>query len=423
MLERVWDLDIPIEREKLKDIWRNDGEIYLVGGAVRDLVMDKEINDLDLVVIGLSQEVFENIFYDAKKVGSSFEIYLYNECEISLGRVDKEGNRPKIIEEDLYRRDFKMNSMAINLRRKDELIDPYGGQKNIKNRTVDYTSKVNFKNDVLRVYRGLRQAVELNFNISLRTQSIMSELKKELSGVLEERVFEELKKVLKSENPSRFFKLLKYAKLLDVHFKELADLIDVPQVEKYHPEICSFEHTLMTLDRCVDVNEEIVVRFACLVHDLGKGRTEEDVLPHHYKHSKNGIKPLNDLCDRLGLPNKWREAGQFAIKHHMRLKKWKEMSCGKLARLYEQTDRNTLNIRGLAVVGHCDHYGRKLDFSKEGFMDFHKFLDLGCRMLRRVNGQTIDFRGKEGRARGNLLFNERSHWIKRERNRILEGGE
>ena len=156
------------------------------------------------------------------------------------------------------------------------------GVKDIENKIIRATSK-SFREDPLRVYRVARFASELNFKVEQETIKMMYELKKELSTLSKERVFCEFRKALKTNKPSIFFNILREANVLDIHFKEIYNLIGSLQPLEHHPEGDSYNHTMITVDNSVKLTDNLLIRYACLVHDLGKGLTPKEMYPHHYR--------------------------------------------------------------------------------------------------------------------------------------------
>lgn len=187
----------------------------------------------------------------------------------------------------------------------------------LENKIIRATSN-KFKEDPLRVYRVAKFATTLNFDIEPRTIKLMKEIKQELKTLSAERVFVEFKRALGAKKPSVFFNVLKEADVLDVHFKEIYDLIGAIQPVKYHPEGDSYNHTMLALDNSAKLTEDVIVRFSTLVHDLGKGTTPKEMYPHHYGHDKRGVEPLKNLCKRIKVPNEWRQAGLVAVEEHMK---------------------------------------------------------------------------------------------------------
>lgn len=191
------------------------------------------------------------------------------------------------------------------------------GIKDIENRVIKAIGE-SFKEDPLRVYRVARFASELDFEVEENTLKLMNELKNELDTLSKERVFVEFRKALASNNPSRFFNVLKEADVLDTHFKEIYDLIGSIQPLKYHPEGDSYNHTMLAVQNSVKLTDDLLIRYAVLVHDLGKGLTPKEMYPHHHGHAEKGVEPVRNLSNRIGVPTIWKNAGVISSKEHMR---------------------------------------------------------------------------------------------------------
>lgn len=191
------------------------------------------------------------------------------------------------------------------------------GIKDIESRVIKAIGE-SFKEDPLRVYRVARFASELDFEVEENTLKLMNELKNELDTLSKERVFIEFRKALASNNPSRFFNVLKEADVLDIHFKEIYDLIGSIQPLKYHPEGDSYNHTMLAVQNSVKLTDDLLIRYAVLVHDLGKGLTPKEMYPHHHGHSEKGVEPVRNLSNRIGVPTIWKKAGILSSKEHMR---------------------------------------------------------------------------------------------------------
>ena len=314
-------------KEIAKIIKKNGGNSYLVGGAVRDTILNREIKDEDYCVTGISHDDFARIFPDAKIQGKSFAVFRIGDKEIALARKETkigrghkefnvETNENITIEEDLQRRDITINSMAQDVNTK-EIIDPFGGKIDLENRLIRATSN-RFKEDPLRVYRVARIAATLGFEVHKDTIKLMHSLREELLSLSKERVFVEFRRALETDKPSIFFNVLRQAKVLDVHFKEIYDLIGALQPKKYHPEGDSYNHTMLALDNSAKITNNVRLRFCVLVHDLGKGITPKEMYPHHYNHEKNGVEPLRELSNRLGVPNIWKKSALTSVREHMK---------------------------------------------------------------------------------------------------------
>ena len=233
----------------------------------------------------------------------------HKEFEITIGKEIT-------IEEDLKRRDITINSIAKDVIT-GELIDPFNGREDIKNETIRATS-VSFKEDPLRVYRVARFASEIGFKVEQNTINMMNNLKEELVTLSKERVFCEFRKALATNKPSVFFNVLRQADVLNIHFKEIYDLIGSLQPIEHHPEGDSYNHTMITVDNSTKLTKDLLVRYACLVHDLGKGQTPKEMYPHHYGHAEKGVEPARNLSNRIGVPASWKKAGIISCKEHMR---------------------------------------------------------------------------------------------------------
>ncbi len=410
--------------EKIANIIKqNGGNTYLVGGAVRDAILNKSIKDEDYCVTGISAEKFIEIFPNAHIRGKSFEVFDLEKKEFALARKETktgkghkefqvETNERITIEEDLKRRDITINSIAQDVLTK-EIIDPFGGQKDLKDRVIRATSE-KFSEDPLRVYRVARIAAVLDFKVSKETIDMMYKLRNELNTLSKERVFVEFRKALTADKPSRFFDILKEANVLDVHFKEVYDLIGAIQPIKYHPEGDSYNHTMLTLDNSAKLTDDTKIRFCALVHDLGKGRTPKEMYPHHYGHEQGGVAPLKDLCKTLGCPNEWLKCGKTAVIEHMKGGVFPKMTIAKKVRFIEKIDKTQLGLKGLQIVVYCDR-SRKLNCTKEDIEDKqYDFCSIGRKMLKAIDGEYIinKYNIKPGIELGRKLHEERVKWLK-----------
>ena len=394
------------------------GSLYLVGGAVRNKFLNLEIHDEDYCVCGLTEEEFIKLFPNAKPRGKAFKVFDLDGKEFALARKDvKKGlghkdfeiqSNPKItIEEDLYRRDITINSIAQDVLTK-EIIDPFNGLKDIQNKIIRATS-LSFKDDPLRVYRVARFASQLEFNVDVDTIELMKSMKNELSTLSKERVFEELKKALATDKPSIFFEVLRKADVLDAHFKEINDLIGVLQPEKYHPEGDAYNHTMLVLDYVSQNAKDLSIRFSALVHDLGKGLTPKEEYPHHYGHEDKGVTLVVTLGNRIGAKNEWIKAGKVACREHMRGGIFYKMKPSTKVDFIERVSKTKLGLDGLQLIVNAD----KLSGGRIPQGNFN-FADIGKKCLEEVNGDFIKqkYNIKEGIEFYKILRQERIEWIK-----------
>lgn len=404
-------------------IKKNSGNTYLVGGAVRDAILNKEVKDEDYCVTGLTSEKFLKLFPGAKVRGKAFQVFDLSGKEFALARKETkigkghkefqiDANEEITIEEDLKRRDITINSIAQDVLTK-EIIDPFGGKEDLENKIIRATSS-RFTEDPLRVYRVARIASELEFTVSRKTLNMMSKLKNELSTLSKERVFTEFRKALQTNVPSIFFNVLKEADVLDVHFKEIYDLIGAIQPINYHPEGDSYNHTMLALDNSAKITKDVKIRFCTLVHDLGKGRTPKEMYPHHYNHEQRGVQPLKDLCKRLGCSNDWQKCATVAVLEHMKGGVFQHMTIAKKVSFIEKIDKTSLGLKGLQIVVYCDR-SRHLENNKEEIKDKqYNFHDIGKKMLEEINGDYIieKYNLKPDMEFGKKLHEERIKWFK-----------
>lgn len=320
-----------LEKEFIARVVGHGGRAFVAGGWVRDNLLGKAPQDKDYVVTGFNRESFGALFPEGQLIGRAFPVFLMEidgrPREVALARHEKkqgrgyrgfaaEASAAITIEEDLYRRDLTVNSMAMDLQT-GELIDPYGGQQDLADKILQPVSK-HFGEDPVRALRCARFGAQLGFEPVPELLLIMYNCLEELSQEPQERLLGELKKALATEQPERFFRLLQAAGLLEVTFPELHALIGKTQPVVYHPEGDAFEHTMLILAETAANTDNVVARFAALCHDLGKGVTPESMLPHHYGHEVKGRKVLKDWNHRMTLPGRWMKAADFIISQHMR---------------------------------------------------------------------------------------------------------
>lgn len=282
------------------------------------------------------------------------------------------------------------------------------GIEDIKNKVIRTVSE-KFKEDPLRVYRVARFASKLDFEVEEDTIKIMKELKEELSSLSPERVFDELRKSLKTNKPSKFFQVLKEADVLDVHFKEIFKLIGAEQPIIYHPEGDAYNHTMLALDMSATLTQNEIIRFCALVHDLGKGVTPKEMYPHHTGHDVNGVKELENLCNRLKMPKAWLKCGKIAVREHMRAGMFCNMTEAKKVTFIESISKTMLGLDGLEIVVESD---RNCRGTKKDKIEFAK---IGNKMLKEVNGEFIKqkYNISEGLQLQKRLHQERINWMKK----------
>lgn len=326
-------------------------KIYLVGGAVRDKLLNYPIRERDWVVVGATPEALLQQNY--KPVGKDFPVFLHPDTgeEYALARTERKSGHgyggfsfhtePSVtLEDDLLRRDLTINAIAEDS--DGSLIDPYGGQQDIKNRMLRHVSPA-FAEDPLRVLRVARFAARyhhLGFTIAPETLELMRALNDsgELNYLTNERVWQEIKKTLAGENPDVFFNVLNECGALEKLLPEIHALFGVPQPPKHHPEIDTGVHCLLALQQICLLDTLPETRFATLVHDLGKGTTPKEILPSHHGHELRGLKLINQLCDRLGVANSWRELGLLVSEFHTHCHRALELKPSTLLKTLQRLD-------------------------------------------------------------------------------------
>lgn len=353
------------------------GRVFIVGGWVRDTLRGALPKDKDYVITGITEEDFQRMFPQGKRVGKSFPVYLLmlegKSSEIAFARRERktgpgyrgfavDANAAISIEEDLYRRDTTMNSMALELP-DHVLLDPFGGQQAVQQKRIQAVS-AHFCEDPVRALRAARQAAELGFSITDQTFNYMRSCREELAAEPAERLQQELERALQTEKPSVFFLALRQAGLLDAVFPELAALIGRRQPLEFHPEGDAFVHSLQVLDKTAILTKNPVARFAALVHDLGKGTTPREMEPHHYGHEERGLEELAKWNARGRMPRLWVQCAALVIREHMRAPLLAKP--GKIVELLLQVHQSPLPLEDFLAVIRSDHGSLPVYLAKAG---------------------------------------------------------
>ncbi|BCE00262.1 multifunctional CCA addition/repair protein [Marinicellulosiphila megalodicopiae] len=323
-------------------------QIFLVGGAVRDQLLGLPIKDKDWVVVGSTVEQMINDGY--QQVGADFPVFLHPKTkdEFALARTERKTAKgykgfecfsdPSVtLEDDLVRRDLTINAIAQS--EAGELIDPYGGRNDIENKTLRHVSEA-FIEDPLRVLRLARfyaRFAHLGFEVAPETINLMKQMvdSGELNELVPERVWAEMQKALSEKNPEMFFILLRQIGALNVILPELDALYGVPQPMLYHPEVDCAIHSLQVLQVACSLSKNTNVRFASLLHDLGKGKSPQDNLPHHYGHEQTGEFVIRKLSKRLKLPNKTAQLCQLVAKYHTHTHRAHELKSKTILKVFQ----------------------------------------------------------------------------------------
>ena len=350
-------------------------KIFLVGGAVRDELLGLPVRERDWVVVGAQpQELLDRGF---RPVGKDFPVFLHPETneEYALARTERKtgpGYRgfdtrfsPDVtLEQDLERRDLTLNAIAKDVDT-GELVDPFGGENDLRNRVLRHVSGA-FIEDPVRVLRAARFAARfapLGFTVAPETLDLMRKIAAsgELNALVSERVWQELHKALQMPAPWKFFEVLREANALAAIFPEIDALFGVPQPAQWHPEIDAGIHTMMVLEQATRLSNDPIVRFAALVHDLGKGTTPQDEWPKHVAHEHRSVPLIENLCARLRVPNAYRDLAKLVGRHHLVMHKAAEVRPGTLLELLEHMDafRRPERVEQFVLACEADARGRK----------------------------------------------------------------
>jgi tRNA nucleotidyltransferase (CCA-adding enzyme) len=350
-------------------------KIYLVGGAVRDDLLGLPVRERDWVVVGAHpQELIDRGF---RPVGKDFPVFLHPQTkeEYALARTERKtspGYRgfdtrfsPDVtLEQDLERRDLTLNAIAKDAGT-GELIDPFGGRRDIDARILRHVSPA-FVEDPVRVLRAARFAARfapLGFAVAPETLELMRDIAAsgELDALVAERVWQELHTALQMPAPWKFFEVLRETGALAIIFPEIEALFGVPQPERWHPEIDAGVHTLMALEQATRLSVDPIVRFAALVHDLGKGTTPADEWPRHIAHEHRSAPLIEGLCARLRIPNAFRDLAILVGRHHLVMHKATELRPTTLLELFERMDafRRPERVEQFVLACEADARGRK----------------------------------------------------------------
>lgn len=348
-------------------------DVFEVGGAVRDSLLDQRVCERDWVVVGSSPEEMLRLGY--RQVGKDFPVFLHPESgeEYALARTERsvgpgyhgftfDISENVTLEDDLGRRDLTINSMA----RADNgrIVDPYGGQQDIEARVLRHTSPA-FSEDPLRILRVARfsaRFTRLDFTIASQTMELMREMvaSGEASALRPERVWQETEKALSEGRPDVYFQTLRDCGALAVVFPEIDTLFGVPQPPRWHPEIDTGIHTLMCVRMSARLSTDNAVRFAALTHDLGKATTPKDILPRHSGHEQRSVDLLDTFCERLPVPRRYKEIASAVARHHGVVHRADELRPATVMKLIESVDgiRRPERFDALLTACEADARGR-----------------------------------------------------------------
>ncbi len=344
---------------------------YIVGGAVRDRLLGRPVADRDHVVVGATPD--DMVALGFQPVGKDFPVFLHPDSheEYALARTERKSgrgyrgftvyaSREVTLEDDLRRRDLTINAMAED--EQGALIDPFGGRRDLEARVFRHVSEA-FGEDPVRILRVARFAARFSgFTLAPETLVLMRRMVDdgEVDALVAERVWQELARGLMEPVPSRMFAVLRACGALARLLPELDRLFGVPQPPAHHPEIDTGVHVMRAIDWAAQQGYSLPVRFAALVHDLGKGATPREDWPRHVGHEAKGVELVRGLCERLRVPNDCRELGVAVAREHGLVHRARELRPGTLVQLLERVDafRRPERFEEFLRACECDFRGR-----------------------------------------------------------------
>jgi tRNA nucleotidyltransferase (CCA-adding enzyme) len=401
-------------------------EIYLVGGAVRDRLLGIEPKDRDWVVVGATPQQMLELGYQA--VGKDFPVFLHPETkeEYALARTERKTGpgyhgfefhaSPEVtLEQDLARRDLTINAMAED--GEGNIIDPFNGRDDLENGLLRHVSNA-FVEDPVRILRIARYAARFakwGFRVAHATHALMKKMVEngEVDALVAERVWQELERSLAEEAPQRFFEVLRNCGALARIFPELEALFGVPQPRHHHPEEDSGVHTLMVLEQAARLTPDTRVRFAALVHDLGKGTTPAQEWPQHIEHEARGVPLVEAVCERLRLPKEYRELAVAVTRDHLYYHRAAELRAATLLKLLERLDvfRRPERLEQFVLACEADARGRSGYEGRE--FPQSDIIRAAYHAAAAISAREVVERGFSGKAVGDELHKLRAEAISR----------
>ncbi|KGM39992.1 phosphatase [Aquabacterium sp. NJ1] len=396
---------------------------YLVGGAVRDRLLGRPSGDRDWVVVGSTPQAMSALGY--MPVGKDFPVFLHPQTkeEYALARTERKSGHgyhgfqvhasPEVtLEEDLARRDLTINAMAED--ETGHVIDPYGGQRDLRDRVLRHVSPA-FAEDPVRILRLARFAARFHdFGVAEDTVVLMRKMVEagEVDHLVAERVWQELARGLMEDKPSRMFEVLRDCGALARLLPEVDRLWGVPQRADYHPEVDTGVHLMMVLDMSARLHTSLAVRYACLGHDLGKGTTPPDVLPRHLGHEGRSAQLLKQVNERLRVPVDCRELADVVAREHGNMHRSDTLNAAAVLRLLERCDafRKPQRFREILQACECDARGR-LGLQDEPYPQAERLslaLDIALAVPTAEVSAAAQQRGLRGEAIGQAIAQART---------------
>lgn len=401
-------------------------QIFKVGGAVRDQLLGRAVIDVDWVVVGATPE--QMLAQGFRQVGDDFPVFLHPKSgeEYALARTERKSGHgyggftfhtsPDVtLEEDLLRRDLTVNAMA----QADDgtLYDPYGGQTDLTARVLRHVSPA-FAEDPLRVLRVARFAARyayLGFRVAAETMELMRQLSEsgELQHLTPERIWQEFARALMEDNPEVFIQVLRDCGALKALLPEVDALFGVPQPDEYHPEVDTGVHILSVLQQCARFQHTLNIRWACLLHDLGKGTTEPEQWPRHIAHEKRGLALIKKVNKRFKAPNDCAQLALLVGEYHTHAHRALELRAATLLKLLMAFDimRRPQRFADFIAASEMDSRGR-LGF-EDRFYPQADYLRGAADAVRAVSAAPLIEQGIQGAELGLALTEARQQALQR----------
>ncbi|UST84576.1 multifunctional CCA addition/repair protein [Pseudomonas siliginis] len=400
-------------------------QVYKVGGAVRDRLLGLPVTDIDRVVVGATTE--EMLAKGYRPVGADFPVFLHPKTgeEYALARTERKSGRgyggftfyasPEVtLEEDLIRRDLTINAMAEDDQL--NLTDPYHGQRDLEARILRHVSPA-FAEDPLRVLRVARFAARyagLGFTVADETMDLMRQLSEsgELQALTAERSWKEISRALMEDHPQVFIQVLRDCGALKELLPEVDALFGVPQPETHHPEIDTGLHTLSVLEQSALHKQPLTVRWACLLHDLGKGLTPEDEWPRHIAHEHTGLKLIKAVNERFKVPKDCQELALLVGQYHTHGHRALELKASTLLELLQSFDIYRRPQRFEEFIAACEMDARGRKGLEQRSYPQADYLRGAAKAARAVAVQPLLEKGFKGPELGEALKRERLKALK-----------
>lgn len=401
-------------------------KIYLVGGAVRDQLLNLPVKDKDWVVVGSHAQAMLDMGY--QQVGQDFPVFLHpeNKQEYALARTEKkqgdgylgficQADETVTLEEDLQRRDLTINAIAQD--ENGDYVDPYQGRADLEKRILRHVSPA-FIEDPLRVLRVARFAARfhhLGFTIAAETLDLMKQIaqSQQLNYLTPERIWLETEKALSTQNPQVYFEVLHQTQALNCFLPELEQLWGVPNPKNWHPEIDTGIHTMMALKTAAKLSDDISIRFAVLSHDFGKALTPQAKWPSHPGHGEAGVQVIDAVCKRLKVPNQCKDLAKLVSAYHSKVHQLTKLTAKEILILLDKLDawRKPDRFNDFLTCCQADYQGR-LNFSEQAYPQKASMLNYYA-ICKKVTAQPFVEAGIKGAQIKQAMFDARVEAIEK----------